>query len=53
MRVSPQARKKGLALPDFLESTGDLTLDARGRERVPLTLLWDRRRYRDADIVAC
>ncbi len=37
----------------ILERPGDRTIDARGRERVLLTSLGDRRRFKPADIVAC
>ncbi|MBB3260878.1 hypothetical protein F4827_005653 [Paraburkholderia bannensis] len=53
MRVSPQARKKCPALPEFWSARAIRTVDARGRERVLLTSLRDRRRFRAADIVAC
>ncbi len=53
MRVSPQARKKCPALPEFWEARAIRTIDARGRERVLLTSLSDRRRFKPADIVAC
>jgi len=53
MRVSPQARKKCPALPDFRNARAIRTIDARGRERVLLTSLGDRRRFKPADIVAC
>jgi hypothetical protein len=45
MRVSPQARKKCPALPEFWEARAIRTIDARGRERVLLTSLSDRRRF--------
>ena len=46
MRVSPQARKKCPALPEFWEARAIRTIDARGRERVLLTSLSDRRRFK-------
>ena len=53
MRVSQQARKKCPALPEFWNARAIRTIDARGRERVLLTSLGDRRRFKPADIVAC
>ncbi|EEA02829.1 hypothetical protein BH160DRAFT_1837 [Burkholderia sp. H160] len=53
MRVSPQARKKCPALSEFWNARAIRTIDARGRERVLLTSLEDRRRFKPADIVAC
>jgi len=53
MRVSQQARKKCPTLPEFWNARAIRTIDARGRERVLLTSLGDRRRFKPADIVAC
>jgi hypothetical protein len=53
MRVSQQARKKCPALPEFWNARAIRTIDARGRERVLLTSLGDRRRFTPADFVAC
>lgn len=53
MRVSPQARKKCPALPEFWQARAIRTIDARGRSRILLTSLLDRRRFKPADIVAC
>lgn len=53
MRVSPQARKKCSALPEFWEARAIRAIDARGRTRILLTSLRDRRRFKPADIVAC
>ncbi|WP_250477644.1 IS4 family transposase [Caballeronia sp. INML1] len=53
MRVSAPARKKCPALPEFWQARAIRTIDARGRERVLLTSLSDRRRFKPADIVAC
>lgn len=53
MRVSPQARKKCPELPEFWEARAIRTIDSRGRERVLLTSLRDRRRFKPADIAAC
>ena len=53
MRVSPQARKKCPALPEFWSARAIRTIDARGRERVLLTSLTDRRRFKPVDLVAC
>jgi hypothetical protein len=53
MRVSPQARRKCPELPEFWEARAITVIDAQARERVLLTSLRDRRRYKPADIVAC
>jgi len=53
MRVSPQARKKCPELPEFWEARAITVNDAQARERVLLTSLRDRRRYKPADIAAC
>jgi len=53
MRVSPQARTKCPALPEFWEARALTVIDPQARQRVLLTSLMDRRRFRAADIVAC
>ncbi|QVN18278.1 IS4 family transposase [Burkholderia pyrrocinia] len=53
MRVSPQARKQSPELPEFWQARAIRMIDARGRERVLLTSLNDRQRFKPADIVAC
>ncbi|WP_090812165.1 IS4 family transposase [Paraburkholderia tuberum] len=53
MRVSPQARTKCPQLPEFWEARAVLAVDIRGRQRILLTSLTDRRRFKAADIVAC
>lgn len=53
MRVSPQARIKCPALPEFWEARAITVIDAQARKRILLTSLRDRRRYRAADIAAC
>jgi hypothetical protein len=53
MRVSPQARTKCPQLPEFWQARAVLAVDARGRQRILLTSLTDRRRFKAADIVAC
>ena len=53
MRVSPQARKKCPASPEFWNARAIRTIDARGRERALLTSPGDRRRFKPADILAC
>lgn len=53
MRVSPQARKQSPELPEFWLARAIRTIDACGRERVLLTSLDDRQRFKPADIVAC
>lgn len=52
MRVSQQARKKCPTLPEFWNVRAIRAIDARGRERVLLTSLADRRRFKPVDIVA-
>lgn len=53
MCVSPQARKKCPTLPEFWSARAIRMIDARGRERVLLTSLSDRRRFKPADVAAC
>src|ERR1700759_5730467 len=53
LSVSPQERKKCPALPESWNARAIRAVDARGRERVLLTSLMDRRRFKPADIVAC
>jgi len=53
MRVSPQARAKCPALPEFWEARAVTVIDPQARQRVLLTSLMDRRRYRATDVVAC
>lgn len=53
MRVSPQARAKCPALPEFWEARAITLIDAQARKRILLTSLRDRRRYRPADIALC
>ena len=53
MRVSPQARAKCAALPEFWEARAITIVDQQARKRVLLTSLRDRRRYKCADIVNC
>lgn len=53
MRVSPQARAKCAKLPEFWEARAITVIDAQARQRILLTSLVDRRRFRSADIVAC
>jgi hypothetical protein len=53
MRVSPQARTKCPQLPEFWQARAVLAVDARGRQRILLTSLTDRRRFKAADIAAC
>ncbi|MGK5080588.1 IS4 family transposase, partial [Janthinobacterium sp. HLX7-2] len=50
MRVSPQARAKCAQLPEFWEARAITVTDQLGRERVLLTSLRDRRRYKMLDI---
>jgi hypothetical protein len=53
MRVSAQARKKCPELPEFWQARAVLAVDSRGRQRVLLTSLSDRERFKAADIVSC
>jgi hypothetical protein len=53
MRVSPQARAKRPELPEFWEARAITVVDSQGRQRILLTSLRDRRRYKPADIAAC
>ncbi|HGL4521336.1 TPA: IS4 family transposase, partial [Enterobacter roggenkampii] len=53
MRVSPQARQKCPDLPEWWTARAVRIQDAQGRERVLLTSLTDRRRFKLADLVAC
>lgn len=53
MRVSPQARKKCPALPDVWQARAITVLDQSARKHVLLTSLFDRKRYKAADIAAC
>ncbi|WP_197344218.1 transposase, partial [Ralstonia pseudosolanacearum] len=52
-RTSPQARKKCPQLPEYWDARAVRTIDARGRERVLLTSLTDRRRFKPSDLAAC
>lgn len=53
MAVSAQARKNWPELPEYWEARAVVTADAQGRERLLLTSLTDRRRFRAADLAAC
>ncbi|OAI81542.1 transposase, partial [Ralstonia solanacearum] len=53
MRVSPQARQRCPELPEWWTARAIRVLDAGGRERVLLTSLTDRRRFKAADLDAC
>jgi hypothetical protein len=53
MRVSPQARAKCPALPEFWQARAITVVDDSARQRVLLTSLIDRRRFKVADIAAC
>ncbi len=52
MRVSPQARKRCPDLPEFWEARAVTVIDQHARQRVLLTSLNERRRYKVADIAA-
>lgn len=53
MRSSPQARKKCPDLPEYWEARAIQAIDARGRQRILLTSLTDRRRFKANDLAAC
>lgn len=53
MRVSPQARAKCPGLPEFWEARAITVIDAQARQRILLTSLTDRRRFKSSDVVAC
>ena len=53
MRVSPQARRKAPALPEYWTARAIRVVSANGKERVLLTSLLDRRRFRAADLAEC
>lgn len=53
MRISLQARKKCPGLPEYWDARAIRTIDARGRQRVLLTSLTDRRRFRATDLADC
>lgn len=53
MRVSPQARAKCPALPQFWQARAITVIDQYARKRTLLTSLTDRRRFKACDIAAC
>ncbi|WP_027798017.1 IS4 family transposase [Paraburkholderia acidipaludis] len=53
MRVSPQARKACPELPEYWQARAVLAVDTRGRQRILLTSLSDRQRFKADDIVSC
>lgn len=53
MRVSPQAHKKCPDLPEMWQVRAITVLDQSARKHVLLTSLFDRKRYKAADIAAC
>jgi hypothetical protein len=53
MKVSPQARRKHPELPETWEARAIRTILPDGKERILLTSLLDRRRFRASDIAAC
>jgi hypothetical protein len=53
MRISSQARKKCPELPEYWEARAIRAVDARGRQRVLLTSLTDRRCFKATDLAAC
>src|SRR5438552_14728744 len=53
MRVSPQARNKLPALPEYWRARAIEVIDPQGRKKVLLTSLTDRKQFKAAEIVAC
>ena len=53
MEVSAQARKQCPDLPKFWEARAITFLDEQGKQRTLLTSLYDRRRFKVADIIGC
>jgi hypothetical protein len=53
MRVSPQARKKSPDLPEFWRARAITVIDQHACKHILLTSLFDRKRYKAADIAAC
>jgi hypothetical protein len=53
MRVSPQARKKSPTLPEFWRARAITVIDQSARKHILLTSLFDRKRYKAADIAGC
>jgi hypothetical protein len=53
MRVSPQARTKVPSLPEFWTARAVRVISANGKERILLTSLLDRRRFKAADLAEC
>ena len=53
MRVSPQARKKLPALPEYWRARAIQVIDTQGRKKVLLTSLTDLKTFKAAEIVAC
>ena len=53
MHVSPQARKNNPNLPETWQARAVVAITSRGRRRILLTSLMDRRRFSAADIIAC
>ena len=53
MRVSPQARAKAPSLPEYWTARAVRMVAANGKERVLLTSLLDRRRFKAEDLAEC
>jgi len=53
MRVSPQARVKAPSLPEYWTARAVRMVSANGKERVLLTSLLDRRRFKAEDLAEC
>lgn len=53
MRVSPQARAKTPSLPEYWTARAVRMVSANGKERVLLTSLLDRRRFKAVDLAEC
>lgn len=53
MRISPQARSKSPALPQYWRARDIEVIDPHGRKKILLTSLTDRKQFKAAEIVAC
>lgn len=53
MKVSPQLRAACPELPEYWDARAVTSVDSENRQRVLLTSLTDRRRFRIADLAAC
>jgi hypothetical protein len=53
MRISPQARRKCPELPQYWQARAITIVNSSARKQILLTSLFDRKRYKATDIVAC